>query len=297
MRAVGKVTRALHRLEAGDEIGVRGPFGHGFPIRILEGNDLLIVAGGLGIAPLRSLIHYVLDNRRDFGKTHILLGCRTPGDMLFADEIDDWRRRMDVHSECTVDRAAPEWTGHVGRITTLIPGVDIEPERTFAVVVGPPVMYKFVVRELLAKNIPERQILLSLERHMKCGVGKCGHCQINDKLLLPGRPGLQLRGRQRDAGGVLMRRPKVAFFDLSSCEGCQLAGRQLRRAAARDRRPRRHRRVPRGDVRDRDGEFDVAFVEGSVTDEDAAARLGRSARAPRSSSPSAPAPPSAASTA
>jgi len=109
------VTRALHRLEAGDEVGIRGPYGRGFPIRILEGNDLVIIAGGLGIAPLRSLIRYVLDNRRDFGKAHILLGCRTPSDILFVDEIEVWRRRMDVHYECTVDRAAPEWTGQIGR--------------------------------------------------------------------------------------------------------------------------------------------------------------------------------------
>ena len=178
VRAVGKVTHALHKLEAGDEVGIRGPFGKGFPIRIFEGNDLLIVAGGLGIAPLRSLIKYVFDNRRDFGKVHILLGCKSPKDILFFDEIEQWNKRMDVHYECTVDRAVPEWQGHVGLITTLIPGVHLEPERTFAVVVGPPVMYKFVIKELLAKNIPGRQILVSFERHMKCGLGKCGHCQI-----------------------------------------------------------------------------------------------------------------------
>jgi sulfhydrogenase subunit gamma (sulfur reductase) len=180
VRKVGKVTDAMHRLEAGDEIGIRGPYGKGFPIRILEGNDLCIVAGGLGIAPLRSLINYVLANRRDFGKVHILLGCKTPRDMLFVDELDGWKKRMDVYYECTVDKAAPDWAGNVGLITTLIPGVDLEPERTFAIVVGPPVMYKFVIKELLAKNIPERQILVSFERHMKCGMGKCGRCQIQN---------------------------------------------------------------------------------------------------------------------
>ncbi|CAK0751988.1 Sulfhydrogenase 2 subunit gamma [Gammaproteobacteria bacterium] len=180
VRAVGKVTRTMHKLETGDEIGVRGPYGRGFPIRILEGNDLLIIAGGLGIAPLRSLINYILHNRRDFGKVHILLGVRTPKDMLFPDELGTWRKRMDVHYEVTVDRAEPDWSGNVGVITTLIPGVDLQPERTFAVVVGPPVMYKFVIKELLHKHIPERQILLSFERHMKCGMGKCGRCQIQN---------------------------------------------------------------------------------------------------------------------
>ncbi len=180
VRKVGKLTTAIHRLEAGDEIGIRGPFGNGFPIRILEGNDLLIVGGGLGIVPLRSLINYVMDNRRDFGKTSILLGCRTPDDILFGDEIAQWNKRLDVNFDCTVDRADPdtEWKGNVGLITTLIPGVTLDANRTFAIVCGPPIMYKFVIAKLIEKGIPERQIIVSLERHMKCGMGKCGHCQI-----------------------------------------------------------------------------------------------------------------------
>ena len=180
VRAVGRVTETMHRLEAGDEIGIRGPFGKGFPIRVLEGNDLLIIAGGLGIVPLRSLINFVFDNRRDFGKIHTLLGCKSVDDILFGDELEQWMMRMDVHYECTLDKGAAEWAGHVGLITSLIPGVHLEPERTFAIVVGPPIMFRFVIKELLAKNIPESQILVSLERHMKCGMGKCGHCQIQD---------------------------------------------------------------------------------------------------------------------
>ncbi len=180
VRNVGKVTSAIHKLEAGDTVGIRGPFGRGFPVRILEGNDLLFVAGGLGIVPLRSLVDFVIDNRRDFGRVNILLGCRTPQDILFRDEVALWEKRIDVNFSCTVDRADPEWKGHVGVITSLIPGVDLDPDRTFAVVVGPPIMYKFVIKELLKKGIPEKQIIVSLERHMKCGVGKCGHCQIAD---------------------------------------------------------------------------------------------------------------------
>jgi sulfhydrogenase subunit gamma (sulfur reductase) len=180
VRAAGKVTRSLHKLKAGDDVDIRGPYGKGFPIRILEGNDILMVAAGLGIAPLRALITYVLDNRRDFGKVHILFGCKQPKDMLFSDELDRWNERTDLHYACTVDRADPEWAGNVGVITTLIPGVDIVPLRTFAAVVGPPVMYKFVIKELLAKGIPDRQILLSFERNMKCGNGKCGRCQIQN---------------------------------------------------------------------------------------------------------------------
>ncbi|OGB88129.1 oxidoreductase [candidate division WOR-1 bacterium RIFCSPHIGHO2_02_FULL_45_12] len=180
VRKVGKLTGALHKLKAGDEVGIRGPFGQGFPVRILEGNDLLFVAGGLGIVPLRSLINFVIGNRKNFGKVDILLGCRNPKEMLFHEELAGWKERLDVNFNCTVDKADPDWKGNVGLITSLIPGVTLDSERTFAVVVGPPIMYKFVIMKLLDKNIPERQILISLERHMKCGLGKCGHCQIGN---------------------------------------------------------------------------------------------------------------------
>ncbi|MCE8425965.1 MAG: FAD/NAD(P)-binding protein [Candidatus Methanoperedens sp.] len=180
VRAAGKVTNALHKLEIGDMIGIRGPYGKGFPIRILERNDLLIIACGLGIAPLRSLIRYVFDNRKDFGNVHILYGCRSPDNMLFLDEIKEWKKQKDVYFECIVDQATPDWTGKVGIITTLIPGVRIDPERTFTALVGPPAMYKPAIQELLSMNVPESQILISLERHMKCGVGMCGHCQIQN---------------------------------------------------------------------------------------------------------------------
>ncbi len=179
VRAAGRVTNEIHKLEKGDRVYIRGPFGRPFPVIQMFGNDILFVAGGLGIAPLRSLINYVMDMRKDFGKVDILLGCRTPKDMLFKDDIERWSKRMDINFACTVDKADADWKGNIGVITTLIPGVNLNPERTYAVVVGPPVMYKFVIAELIKKNIPERQIVLSLERHMKCGMGKCGHCQID----------------------------------------------------------------------------------------------------------------------
>lgn len=178
VRNVGKLTGALHKLVPGDSVGIRGPFGQGFPTRVLEGNDLLLIAGGLGIIPLRSLINFVIDNRRDFGRVHILLGCKTPKDMLFGDEVNHWNERLDVNFSCTVDRCDPDWKGNVGLITSLIPGINLDPDRTFAMVVGPPIMYKFVIKALLDKEMPQKQIFLSLERHMKCGVAKCGHCQI-----------------------------------------------------------------------------------------------------------------------
>jgi len=178
IRNVGKLTQILHDLKEGDEVGVRGPFGNGFPIHILEGSDLLFIAGGIGIVPLRSVINYTIDNRREFGKVTILLGCSSPKNMLFSGDFNRWSKQTDLSFECTVDRGDPDWKGNVGLITSLIPGIDLVPERTFALIVGPSVMYKYVITELLKKEIPDRQILVSLERHMKCGLGKCGHCQI-----------------------------------------------------------------------------------------------------------------------
>ena len=178
VRKVGTFTSAMHMLEEGDMVGIRGPFGTGFPVRLLEGNDMLFIAGGLGIIPLRSLINYVVDNRRDFGKVSILLGCKTPENLLFKDELDAWLSRLDVNFLCTVDKATPKWEGNVGLITSLITGLDLDSDMTYAITVGPPIMYKYVITELLKKNIPESQIYVSFERHMKCGVGHCGHCQI-----------------------------------------------------------------------------------------------------------------------
>ena len=180
VRAVGNVTDALHRLSQGAKLGVRGPFGNGFPMDDLKGKDILIVAGGIGLFPLRSLINYILDERGDFDRLIILSGCRTPRERVFVNELDKWRKGQDVELLETVDRGDEEWIGNVGVVTTLFPKVDIDPQKTFAVVVGPPVMYKFVIAECLKKGISEEQIVLSLERRMKCGVGKCGHCQINN---------------------------------------------------------------------------------------------------------------------
>jgi sulfite reductase subunit B len=176
----GVMTQAIHSLEPGDVLGIRGPFGTSFPLDKMHGNNILIVAGGLGIVPLRSLINYILDKRKDFGEVQILLGCKTPKDMLFGEEVAQWQKRADIKFNCTVDKADPDWKGNVGLITSLIPGVTLSPKQTYSVVVGPPIMYKFVIGELLKKNIPEHQIVVSLERKMKCGLGKCGHCQIRN---------------------------------------------------------------------------------------------------------------------
>ncbi|MDQ1300393.1 MAG: hypothetical protein QG637_310 [Chloroflexota bacterium] len=180
VRKVGDVTAALHNLKAGATIGVRGPFGHGFPVDQMRGKDILFAAGGLGLAPARSLINQVLDQRGDFGRVIILYGAKNPSELLFRDELEVWANRKDIEFHVTVDRPDATWVGNAGVITTLFKLITINPRSAVAVTVGPPIMYRFVLMELLSKGIPETQIWMSLERRMKCGVGKCGHCQINN---------------------------------------------------------------------------------------------------------------------
>lgn len=182
VRSVGDVTRALHTLESGANIGIRGPFGKGFPIKKFWGKDMLFIAGGLGLPPMRSLINQILDERSKFGRIIILYGVKKPDEFLFTDELETWRARPDVELHLTVDRSDDTWRGNVGVITTLIPQIKVYSPNTVAVVIGPPVMYKFVLVELLGLGlgIREGNIWLSLERRMKCGVGKCGHCQMNN---------------------------------------------------------------------------------------------------------------------
>jgi NAD(P)H-flavin reductase len=180
VRRAGDLTGMLHTLKAGQTIGVRGPFGHGFPFEGFRGKDILFAPGGLGLAPLRSLINQVLDERGKYGRVTILYGAKHPSELLFTDELAEWAARGDVDVHITVDRPDDHWMGHVGVITTLFPQVQVYARNTVAIVCGPPVMYRFVLMELLGKGIPEGNIWLSLERRMKCGVGKCGHCQINN---------------------------------------------------------------------------------------------------------------------
>jgi sulfite reductase subunit B len=180
VRKVGDVTSALHKLEAGSKIGVRGPFGHGFPVEKFRGKDILFAPGGLGLAPLRSLINEVLDERAKYGRVIILYGARNPSELLFKEELETWSKRSDVELLLTVDRGDETWKGNVGVITTLFRHVSVYPRNTVAITCGPPVMYRFVLMELFGKGISEGNIYLSLERKMKCGIGKCGHCQINN---------------------------------------------------------------------------------------------------------------------
>lgn len=179
VRRVGDMTNVLHRMKPGDKVGVRGPFGRPFPLKSFQGKDILFAVGGLGLAPARSVINQVLDERGKYGRVTVLYGARTPSDLLFKDDLAEWRERGDVDLRVTVDRAEEGWEGNVGVITTLFPGVQVYARNTIAIVVGPPVMYRYVLMETLGKGIPEGNIWFSLERRMKCGVGKCGHCQMN----------------------------------------------------------------------------------------------------------------------
>ena len=180
VRNVGAVTAALHRLVKGDKLGVRGPFGTHFPVdSALRTQDVLFICGGIGLVPVRSAIQHVLANRKDYGRVMIVSGTRTPAERLFHGELDAWRRMPDVTVLETVARRDQTWSGPEGVITILMPLLKIDPARTIAVICGPPIMYKFVIIELKKMKMAECNIYVSLERHMKCGVGKCGHCQIN----------------------------------------------------------------------------------------------------------------------
>ncbi|MHC4203976.1 MAG: FAD/NAD(P)-binding protein [Planctomycetota bacterium] len=181
IRKVGNVSNAMHELTAGDKIFVRGPFGTSFPVdETMKGKDVIFICGGIGMVPVRSAIQYVLDNRDDYERVIILFGAKTPRDRLFVDELDEWRHDKNVTLLQTVDRRDESWYGAEGVITTLLPLVKIDKDNTIAVICGPPIMYKFVIITLLEAGLDEKQIYLSLERHMKCGIGKCGHCQISN---------------------------------------------------------------------------------------------------------------------
>jgi NAD(P)H-flavin reductase len=180
VRKIGNVTEALHKIAVGQKVGIRGPFGTTFPVdTAMKGKDILFICAGIGIFPLRSAINYVLDKRNDYGKVTILSGTKTPSERLFVDELEQWKKRKDITFLETVDYPDDTWKDNVGVITLLIQKIEIDPKRTIILICGPPVMYKFAILELMKLNVDFNNIYVSLERHMKCGVGKCGHCQIN----------------------------------------------------------------------------------------------------------------------
>lgn len=178
VRGVGAVSRALAALRSGAAVGLRGPFGKGWPVDEAEGADVVIVAGGLGLAPLRPAIYRVLANRSRYGRIVILFGARNSADMLFRRELEGWRHRLDVDIEVTVDHADGDWCGHVGVVPALVPRAAFDPGSTIAFVCGPEIMMRFTVNALLAAGVAKERIYLSMERNMKCAIGLCGHCQF-----------------------------------------------------------------------------------------------------------------------
>jgi len=184
----GRVTEALHGLGPGDYVGLRGPFGNGFDLKTLRGKDLLFVARGLGLVPIRPLVHHVLAEREQFGRVTLLYGCKQPSEMLYRPELAQWQARDDFEVQLTIDTPHPDWDGHVGLITALFADLQLNAAQTKVIIVGPPIMYPFVVAECRQKGITDEDMIFSLERHMKCGVGKCGHCAINDKYVCTDGP-------------------------------------------------------------------------------------------------------------
>ena len=188
IRAVGNVTGAIGKLRAGDMLGLRGPFGNGWPVDKAAGDDLVIVAGGIGLAPLRPALYLALKNRKNYGKIILLYGARTPDDILYRKELEKWRSRFDLYVDVTVDRGLSGWAGNVGVVTTLFSRANFDPYQTTAMICGPEIMMRYVVLELQKKGVTDEKIFVSMERNMKCGVGLCGHCQIGPTFVCKNGP-------------------------------------------------------------------------------------------------------------
>lgn len=197
IRAVGAVTERLCAAEPGSIVGVRGPFGTTWPLDEAAGADLVIVAGGIGLAPLRPVVLDVLARRGAFGSVSVLVGARTPADLLFRDDLEQWRSRFDLDVDVTVDVADPEWRGRVGVVTTLLPRAAFDPERTRAFVCGPEIMMTYAARALRDRGVPRERIWVSLERNMHCGLGHCGHCQLGPYLICRDGPVFRLDDVER----------------------------------------------------------------------------------------------------
>lgn len=188
IRAVGAVTRALQRLRRGDLVGVRGPFGRPWPVEAADGRDLVIVAGGLGLAPLRPVIYHAIANRRSFGRVVVLIGTRSPEDLLFAREVERWRGKLDMEVRVTVDAAGRDWRGNIGVVTKLLAQAGFDAATAVAMVCGPEVMMRFVARELERLGMTADRVWITMERNMRCGVAQCGHCQLGPSFVCKDGP-------------------------------------------------------------------------------------------------------------
>ena len=188
VRSVGKTTDALVSCKVGDRIGVRGPFGTGWPIEAARGRDVIIVAGGIGLAPLRPVIYEVLRSRKDYGRLVLLYGARSPRDVLYRKELAAWARKPETQVLTTVDYGGLSWRGHVGVVTTLFKYARLQPARSVAMLCGPEIMMRFAARALESHGLSRDDIYLSMERNMKCAVGFCGHCQYGPHFICKDGP-------------------------------------------------------------------------------------------------------------
>ena len=204
IRSVGPVSRALAGLKAGDALGVRGPFGTAWPVEEAHGHDVLLVAGGLGLAPLRPALYAVLAERERYGRVALLYGTRSVTDILYRSALETWRRRLDLDIAVTVDHAEAGWRGNVGVVTSLIRRAAFDPASTVAMVCGPEIMMRFAVAAIGERGVPDSRIYLSMERNMKCAVGHCGHCQFGPRFVC--RDGAVFRS---DAVAALLSQPEI----------------------------------------------------------------------------------------
>ena len=188
VRRAGQLTTALHTMKEGDHIGLRGPYGTPFNMEPLKGRDLLFVAGGIGLAPLRSVINYCLDNRQDYGRITILYGSRLPSDIAFRKDIEQWQHDSSITCLLTVDATEPGWEGPVGLVTALLDKIDINPAQSSGIVCGPPMMIGATLKELSNRGFADNNLITTMERHMKCGVGICRHCHMDGKLVCTDGP-------------------------------------------------------------------------------------------------------------
>ena len=178
IRAVGPVSSALTRLSEGAALGLRGPYGVGWPMAAADGQDVVVIAGGLGMAPVRPVLYRILAERQRYGSVALLYGARGPDEILFLDELRQWRQRLDMQVEVTVDHAPDTWRGRVGVVTKLIRYIDFDPAETVAITCGPEIMMRFAANALVDQGVPQERIYMSMERNMKCAIGLCGHCQL-----------------------------------------------------------------------------------------------------------------------
>src|SRR6516164_4332018 len=187
-RAVGTVSKAMRDLKPEDIIGIRGPFGSSWPIKQAEGKDIVIAVGGIGLAPLRSVMYHIISHREKYGKAVLLYGARTPADILYRRELELWRAHFDLEVYVTVDRATGTWRGSVGVVTRLIPRAPFDPQNTVAMVCGTEIMMRFTLLELEKRGVVQENIYVSMERNMKCAIGMCGHCQYGPNFVCKDGP-------------------------------------------------------------------------------------------------------------